>query len=183
MFNALYRGRSFCALKTNFGRLQPECSTMKANCLQIFTLVPSHQLKCGIQEEKNLAKSLKEGRKEVGQESGKQETSSHLSWCQNELRQLSWGNTASLGTCTNYDAPRRIHVKKLSQEAYPLVLHSHLPPLGRILQPNLQAPFFALFSEWVVCKSSKWLSSLWLGSLLWKLYKKIPPRNNKSWWE
>lgn len=41
-----------CYENFNFGRVQPECSTMKANCLQIFALGAYHELKCGIEEER-----------------------------------------------------------------------------------------------------------------------------------
>lgn len=78
-----------------------ECSNMKANCLQIFALGALTSVKMWSTRGKNLAKSLTEQRKKLGQESGKQETSSHLSWCQNELRQLSWGNAQNLGKHTS----------------------------------------------------------------------------------
>lgn len=76
---------------------------MKANCLQIFALGALTSVKMWTTRGKNLAKSLTEQRKKLGQESGKQETSSHLSWCQNELRQLSWGNVQNLGKTHQLD--------------------------------------------------------------------------------
>lgn len=91
--------------------LQPECSNMKANCLQIFALGALTSVKMWTTRGKNSAKSLTEERKKLGQESGKQETSSHLSW----------GNNESLGKHTNYNTSRRVHVKKLG----PCRRHTH----------------------------------------------------------
>lgn len=68
-----------CYENFNFGVLQPESANMKANCLQIFALGALTSAKMWNMREKNLAKSLTEQRKKLGQESGKQETSSHLS--------------------------------------------------------------------------------------------------------
>lgn len=108
-----------CYENFNFGVLQPESTNMKANCLQIFALGALTSVKMWNMREKNLAKSLTEQRKKLGQESGKQETSSHLSWCQSGLRWMSWGNTESLGKYTNYSTPRRTHVKKLRPGSIP----------------------------------------------------------------
>lgn len=161
-----------CYENFNFGMLQPECSNMKANCLQIFVLGALTSVKMWTTRGKNSAKSLTEERKKLGQESGKQETSSHLSW----------GNNESLGKHTNYNTSRRVHVKKLGPGGIPTGSLLLLPTPGTsfIIKPTgtLLCTFL-----WVVPKSSKWLSTLWLGSLLWKLYQKIPPRNCKSWWK
>lgn len=113
MFNALCRGGSCRAPRT----LTSVCSdwnaqTWKANCLQIFALGALTSVKMWTTRGKNLAKSLTEQRKKLGQESGKQETSSHLSWCQNELRQLSWGNVQNLGKTHQLDYTLKdLHLK------------------------------------------------------------------------
>lgn len=120
-----------CYENFNFGMLQPECSNMKANCLQIFALGALTSLNMWTTREKDLAKSLAGERKKLGQESGKQETSSHLSWCQNELRRLSWGNTGSLGKHTKSNTPRRIHVKKLGPGGIPTGSPLSPPTPGR----------------------------------------------------
>lgn len=61
----------------NCGMLRPECSKMKANCLQIFVLGALTPVKIRTRG-KNLAKSLTEQRKKLRQESSKREPSSHL---------------------------------------------------------------------------------------------------------
>lgn len=93
----MQRGILPCSENFNFSLFWLECSNMKANCLQIFALGALTSVKMWNTRGKNLAKSLTEQRKKLGQESGKQETSSHLSWCQNELRQLSRGNVQNVG--------------------------------------------------------------------------------------
>lgn len=154
--------------------LRPECSKMKANCLQIFVLAALTPVKMQTTRGKNLAKSLTEQRKKLRQESGKQETSSHLCRCQSGLRQLSWGNTASVGKHTACTTPRWTHAAGRGWGRSPGSPPTSHPQRRGLTQP--QAPSFVLFSDWVGCKTSKGLSSPWLGSLLWKLYQKIPPR-------
>lgn len=117
-----------CYVNFNSGMLQPECSKMKANCLQIFVLGALTPVKMQTRG-KNLAKSLTEQRKKLRQESSKQEPSFHLSWCQNELRQLSWGNTESLGKHTACTVPRWTRAERQGQGPEPW-FSSHLPPPG-----------------------------------------------------
>lgn len=108
----MQRGILPCSENFNFRMFWLECSNMKANCLQIFALGALTSVKMWTTRGKNLAKSLTEQRKKLGQESGKQETSSHLSWCQNELRQLSWGNVQNLGKTHQLDYTlKHIHWK------------------------------------------------------------------------
>lgn len=148
-----------CYENFHFGRLQPECSTMKVNCLQILALGALPWVKMWNIRGKTLAKSLTKERKKLGQESGKQETSSHLSWCQNELRQLSWGNTESLGKYTNYTTPRRIHGKKLRPGSI---------PTGTPLSPPTSGHFTTKPTGTLLC-SFLWVSSsqkLWMTVLI-----------------
>lgn len=153
---------------------QPECSKMKAKCLQIFALAALTPVKMQTTRGKNLAKSLTEQRKKLWQESGKQETSFHLCRCQNELRQLSWGNTERVGKRTACTTPDEHMLEGGAKGRSPGSLPTSHPRRRHLTKP--QAPSFVLFSDWVGCKTSKGLSSLWLGSLLWKLYQKISPR-------
>lgn len=170
----MQRGILPCSENFNISLFWLECSNMKANCLQIFALSALTSVKMWNTREKNLAKSLTEQRKKLGQESGKQETSSHLSWCQNELRQLSWGNVQNLGK----NIPTRVYLKgyTLSRWGWKTTHWFCFQEVVTKATGTFLCPF-----PWVRSWQELHMTvPLCLGSVLWKPYKKIPPTNNQG---
>lgn len=154
---------------------------MKAKCLQIFVLAALTPVKMQTTRGKNLAKSLTEQRKKLWQESGKQETSFHLCRCQNELRQLSWGNTERVGKHTACTTPRWTHAEGQGQGQEPC-FSSHLPPPEEASNQTSGTIFCALL----------WLSRLQnlqrtvLTVVRVTALETVPKnttQNNTSWWE
>ena len=143
---------------------------MKAKCLQIFALAALTPVKMQTTRGKNLAKSLTEQRKKLWQESGKQERSFHLCRCQNELRQLSWGNTE-----------RWTHAGGRGQGQEP-GFSSHLPPPEEASNQTSGTLFCALLWLSRLQNLQRTVLTVVRVTALETVPKNIT-QNNTSWWE